>query len=246
MDVFKFSKPQLLLPPGPVCVRKRVVSQVQFFPVVFDVFKAFCSKMLNMDMSKLLDQDGFLLICECSLMKEYYNGAYHYKTTSFDLEDNVNGIILSLLVYFIKNNLYSGILLSNYEDVANIAFSHAMRHLTVLEKCNNMNAKETVVSVKQLYDGMYGHDSLNFNRMLKQSYLLQIDGICQESKYSQVYGCPVNPVREVLEDRYSFSQFTILSTNLDSDGLRDYFGERLVDCIRSKYLRINMMDESFV
>ena len=246
MDVFNFLYPPLLLPLGSECIRKRVVSQVHLSSTAFGGLKQFYSMTKMSKKKKLLKKDKVLLICECSLMKEFYNGAFHYKVTSFELKDNVDGILLRWIIERLRKNFYGGILLSDFDEVANIAFSYAIRHLTVHAKCLYLNAIETVVSVQSLYEGMYGHDFCSFNRRLKQSYLLQIDGISREYRHNRAYALAINPAREILEDRYSFSQFTILSTDLDCEGLKDYFGARLVDCIHSKYLRIEMKQESFV
>lgn len=246
MNVFNFLYPQLLLPLESECIRKRVVSQVHLSSAAFCGLKQFYSMAKISKKKKLLKKDKILLICECSLMKEYYNGAFHYKVTSFELKDNVDGILLSWIKKHLRKNVYGGILLSDFEEVSNIAFSYAIRHLTVHAKCFYLNAIETVVSVQNLYEGMYGHDFCSFNRRLKQSSLLQIDGISRESRHNRAYALAINPAREILEDRYSFSQFTILSTNLDCKGLKDYFGARLADRLLNSFLRIQMKEESYV
>ena len=68
--------------------------------------------------------------------------------------------------------------------------------------------------------------------------MLLIDDLGEEPKEILVYGTPVYPLREILESRYSALNFTMLTSNLTPDDLKEHYGPRIVDRINEMFVRV--------
>lgn len=245
MYAINFSKPRLLLPPGPERITKCIVSRVTLPKATTSALKLICSETLNAKVSEFLDQSDILLFCECSLIQEYVNGKFRYNVTSVRLSDDVNNAFLDCMYSLIQHHAIKGILLFGYNEVANIAFSYAMRHFVRLAKFDNWHIDTEIVTVGQIFEKLGRHISNDFFHRVKECDLLQINGINPNSLYYYLYGTPVYPVREILEIRFPYRQFNILSANMNREELNDYFGARLIDTHLSTYLNITMMNEPY-
>ena len=68
--------------------------------------------------------------------------------------------------------------------------------------------------------------------------MLLIDDLGEEPREILVYGTPIYPLREILESRYSAMNFTILTSNLTPDDLKEQYGGRVVDRINEMFCRV--------
>lgn len=68
--------------------------------------------------------------------------------------------------------------------------------------------------------------------------MLLIDDLGEDQKELLIFGNPTHPLRELLEDRYRRLNFTILSTNLTPDDLKEHYGGRVVDRFVEWFCRV--------
>lgn len=72
-----------------------------------------------------------------------------------------------------------------------------------------------------------------------------IDDLGIEPREIQVYGNGFHTVREVLNARYDNLKFTVITTNLTSSQLRDFYEERTSSRFREMVQQITMKGPSF-
>lgn len=75
--------------------------------------------------------------------------------------------------------------------------------------------------------------------------VLLIDDLGIEPREIQVYGNGFHTVREVLNARYDNLKFTVITTNLTSSQLRDFYEERISSRFREMVQQITMKGPSF-
>ncbi len=85
---------------------------------------------------------------------------------------------------------------------------------------------------------IYRCDDLKKLNAYVNAPMLLIDDLGEEPKEILVYGTPVYPLREILESRYSALNFTILTSNLTPEDLKNHYGPRIVDRINEMFVRV--------
>lgn len=75
--------------------------------------------------------------------------------------------------------------------------------------------------------------------------LLAIDDLGDEAKEEMVYGTVMTPVIDLLEYRYDRQLFTIITTNLSADMIRDKYGKRIADRCREMFKVITFKNKSY-
>ena len=72
-----------------------------------------------------------------------------------------------------------------------------------------------------------------------------IDDLGEEPKEVLNYGNAVTPVVDILEDRYRKREITLITTNLDADGIREKYGIRVADRLREMMMIIPFTNPSY-
>lgn len=72
-----------------------------------------------------------------------------------------------------------------------------------------------------------------------------IDDMGEEPKEVMSYGNPVTPIIDIIEERYAKRQITIITTNLDADGIKNKYGARVADRLREMMQIITFTNASY-
>ena len=75
--------------------------------------------------------------------------------------------------------------------------------------------------------------------------LLIIDDIGAEQDTVRTYGNIINPVEQLIEYRYKWRLFTIITTNLKPQAIRDIYGDRIADRMNEMMTRIVIKAPSY-
>lgn len=92
---------------------------------------------------------------------------------------------------------------------------------------------------------MRSMNSLTMLTKCKDAHLLVIDDLGEEAKEVSCYGNIITPVADILSSRYRDGKPTIITTNLDAQGIREKYGDRIADRMREQFEIIPFINPSF-
>lgn len=72
-----------------------------------------------------------------------------------------------------------------------------------------------------------------------------IDDLGEEPKEVMSYGNLITPIVDIIEERYAKRQITIITTNLDADGIKNKYGTRVADRLREMMQLITFTNASY-
>ena len=72
-----------------------------------------------------------------------------------------------------------------------------------------------------------------------------IDDMGEEPKEIQSYGNLITPIVDIIEERYAKRQITLITTNLDADGIKNKYGARVADRLREMMQIITFTNASY-
>lgn len=75
--------------------------------------------------------------------------------------------------------------------------------------------------------------------------MIIIDELGEEPNEVLVYGMPETPIADLLSGRYEKQKLTIVTTNLDSDALKEKYKGRLYDRFRKMFTTIGFENDSY-
>ncbi len=108
-----------------------------------------------------------------------------------------------------------------------------MRMVTAGEICRLCALSERFKEDRDEYSGLFNEK------------MLIIDDLGEEPLEMIVYGMPLRPVADILSRRYARQQITIVTSNLNTDELRQKYGERLYDRFREMLTSIIFTNPSY-
>ena len=59
------------------------------------------------------------------------------------------------------------------------------------------------------------------------------------------FGNPITPIIDIIEQRYAKKDITIITTNLDADGIKNKYGARVADRMREMMQVITFTNASY-
>ena len=81
--------------------------------------------------------------------------------------------------------------------------------------------------------------------LVSKVHLFAIDDLGEEPKEVLSYGNAITPVVDILEDRYRKREITLITTNLDADGIKEKYGVRVADRLREMMMIIPFTNPSY-
>lgn len=75
--------------------------------------------------------------------------------------------------------------------------------------------------------------------------MMVIDDLGEEPREVMVYGMLHTPLVDIINERYAAQRMTIVTTNLDTDALREKYGERVYDRFREMLTSITFENDSY-
>lgn len=80
---------------------------------------------------------------------------------------------------------------------------------------------------------------------LAQASVLIIDDIGVEPVEVNTYGTKITPIVDIINERYANQRCTIITTNLDEDGIRARYGDRIEDRLKEMCDKVSFSGESY-
>lgn len=91
---------------------------------------------------------------------------------------------------------------------------------------------------------MYSESPERYKSMVNQE-LLFIDDIGTEPSNLKIYGNEFSPITELLYNRYDRLKWTIATSNLDDNQIKERYGERIDDRLREMFDKIHFQGKSY-
>lgn len=91
---------------------------------------------------------------------------------------------------------------------------------------------------------LYSDNPEQYKRMVSQE-LLFIDDLGTEPVNIKIYGNEFSPVTELLYNRYDWQRWTIVTSNLSDEQLKERYGTRIDDRLREMFDRILFQGKSY-
>ncbi len=82
-------------------------------------------------------------------------------------------------------------------------------------------------------------------RALTNRNMLAIDDLGTEPVEVKYYGNQMNPVIDLLYKRYDEQLFTVITTNLTPNGIKERYGDRIIDRFREMCFHIDFENKSY-
>lgn len=108
-----------------------------------------------------------------------------------------------------------------------------MKLYTAKEVCRICSAGE---KFKEQYD--------EYSRLFREPMLI-IDDLGEEPLEVMVYGMIHTPIVDLISERYAAQRMTIVTTNLEADGLKEKYGGRIYDRLREMLTSVIFENESY-
>lgn len=91
---------------------------------------------------------------------------------------------------------------------------------------------------------LYSENPEQYNRMATQE-LLFIDDLGTEPVNIKIYGNEFSPVTELLYNRYDRNRWTIVTSNLSDEQMKERYGARIDDRLREMFDKIHFQGTSY-
>lgn len=243
MNVTNFEAPKAHQSPGPVHGKGHFVSTVQFSHRVISLLKKFYSKKQSNFIRTLYKDQCTLLECEYGLTTEYKDGRAHYKIDSLQVGENKDWAFFDIIEWLINHRFITGVILFGFDEPDRMALSESLLFTVYDAMSLNSIPPSCCLTAADIYDSVTSGNGSKLVKITQEAVIFQIDEIGEEPVFCDLNGYPVEPIRDIVEDRDSRSQFTILSTELGMTELEEYFNKVTLERIRESYLYISVGDE---
>ena len=91
---------------------------------------------------------------------------------------------------------------------------------------------------------MYSDNPEQYKRLANQE-LLFVDDLGTEPASIKIYGNEFSPVTELIYNRYEKQQWTIVTSNLSDEQIKERYGARIDDRIREMFDKIHFQGQSY-
>lgn len=133
-----------------------------------------------------------------------------------------------------------------------LALRRLIEYLTEKELGYRRGKYVRVATAKEIADpmksGAYGHqrDSSSQPRIaFANEEMLIVDDLGEEPRDVMVYGMVHTPLIDLISERYASRRFTIFTTNLDTDQIREKYGARIYDRLKECCTSIVFSNDSY-
>lgn len=176
-----------------------------------------------------------------------------YRGGTFSLDEDTRGHILAAARWLINPDATPGLMLCGLYGNGKTTLAKAMatligflterecgpskrktmRLITAKDVCRLCAAGE---KFKEKYDG--------YNKLFDEPMLI-IDDLGEEPREVMVYGMIHTPIIDIISERYAKQRMTIVTTNLETDDLKEKYGPRIYDRFQEMLTPIVFENESY-
>ena len=145
------------------------------------------------------------------------------------IEDEYTNRAVSVICRWMCNHDKPGLILRGYIGVGKTTMMFAMQCVYSVVEKKNM----TIVDAQRITNA--SRDSQTQFKEYAECEMLGIDDLGTEPVDIKKYGNECSPISELLIERYNHRRFTIITTNLTKEEIKETYGERLFDRFKEMF-----------
>lgn len=185
----------------------------------------------------------------CAAMK----AEVEYRGGKFRLDDDTHTHILSAAKWLINSHGTPGLMLcglyGNGKTTLAKAIAQLIGFLTERENGYSNRMRMRLIRAKEICRLCSASEKFKeqydeYQRLFNEPMMI-IDDLGEEPREVMVYGMIHTPVIDILEDRYEKQYMTIVTTNLETDDLKNKYGPRVCDRFKEILTSIVFENDSF-
>lgn len=160
-----------------------------------------------------------------------------YRHRQFILDDDTRSHILQAARWIIDPEGKPGLMMMGLCGNGKTTLMRAIARLVefLTEEAFGYSRRKTVklVTAKEIARicGSNGEDGRQYESLFSDS-MLGIDDVGTEPAEVMYYGRLYTPLIDLIGDRYDHQRFTIITTNLTKEEIKDHYGERIYDRLK--------------
>ena len=185
-----------------------------------------------------------------NLLATFYNIAVNSRHCEMKMDKNTEDNLISIAKYITQEVPKIGLMLCGTCGNGKTTMVYALKKtIDYLERFNHFSF------MGEYFEGMLSfvdvsyilqivRDEEKYNS-LRQRSLLAIDDMGKEPVEVMIYGTVSNPVIDLMEYRYQHQLFTVVTTNLTPQEIKEKYGKRVADRFREMMEVIVFQDISY-
>lgn len=193
-------------------------------------------------------------------VKDAANGIYaamkaevEYRGGSFTLDDDTRAHILAAAQWIINSDATPGLMLcglyGNGKTTLAKAISALIGFLTEREKGYSSRQTMRLITAKNICRLCAASEKFkeqydDYNSLFNEPMMI-IDDLGEEPREVMVYGMIHTPIIDIISERYAKQRMTIVTTNLETDDLKEKYGPRIYDRFQEMLTPIVFENESY-
>lgn len=175
-----------------------------------------------------------------------YQAEVEYRRRQCLLDEETKKNIGAFAKFLTDNSSRFGVMLSgicgNGKTTLIYAFRTLLNYLNSKRVFPNTDTGIIIVDAKEIAE--YAKDLKKFHELRSQP-MLAIEDMGRESVEVMSYGNVLNPVIDLLEYRYNQQLFTLISTNLKPQEIRERYGNRIADRFNEMFDKIIFRNKTY-
>ena len=192
--------------------------------------------------------------------KDAANGIYaamkaevEYRGGTFTLDDDTRAHILAAARWLINPDATPGLMLcglyGNGKTTLAKAISSLIGYLTERENGYSNRKTMRLITAKNICRLCAAGEKFkeqydDYNSLFNEPMLI-IDDLGEEPREVLVYGMIHTPIIDIISERYAKQHMTIVTTNLETDDLKEKYGPRIYDRFQEMLTPIVFENESY-
>lgn len=179
-----------------------------------------------------------------TILRASFKAVVQMRGNKPEITPEIEKIIVEIASIMTSEHRKFGLMLSgqcgNGKSTMAKAVSNTIRILSLAKRYDNPNLNVLTISAKEI-----ARMSKEETKRISNRILLSIDDFGNEPAEIQAYGNIWNPLVDLLEYRYDYQLFTIITTNLTPPQISEKYGMRITDRFREMLNIIVFKGKSF-
>lgn len=179
--------------------------------------------------------------------KGFLERAYMQEAGITELDDAAKGHIMDMCQWLINSDKWGVMLMGSVGNGKTTLMKATVKLLktaysnTLTESGIPMMVSMSTTTAKDLTNAARKGAEFNNNQYM----VCAIDDMGEEPTEVMSFGNVITPITDIMEERYAKRQITIITTNLDANGIKNKYGERVADRLRQMVRIITFTNPSY-
>ena len=179
--------------------------------------------------------------------KGFLERAYMQEAGITELDDAAKGHIMDMCQWLINSDKWGVMLMGSVGNGKTTLMKATVKLLktaysnTLTESGIPMMVSMSTTTAKDLTNAARKGTEFNNNQYM----VCAIDDMGEEPTEVMSFGNVITPITDIIEERYAKRQITIITTNLDANGIKNKYGERVADRLRQMVRIITFTNPSY-